>query len=407
MELPQHEGAALLISTQAAQKSNPVDHAPAAEPVCAPLIFFSDRRIHILVLSLILLVGIFLRLPSSIFEKDGAFSGIGRLHPQPGFRITGYDERLYQKYVEEMIRGGISSYPDLAEGYVELQRRLPAAILPPTRFVYLFSAYLWHHLFGSEALASLHNVSSLFSILLLLLSALFALRLGGWRVGLCVTALMSVAPTQIHMGQHALIDGVFAFSATLCLWLLWENLQRPNKWPWLISYTLALAWLVLTKENAMFAYIALLVLLAMNYWLRFGQITRTLLLLTLVGPLLGVAILVNLCGSLQTAIATFQLLVSKASVLPFAIATGDGPWYRYLVDLMLMSPVILILAIGRIFTLKTDDKAIALPFSFRCWELSAHGQRPLRNESPLRKHVGPPAAISRRRLPNEHKRLVR
>jgi hypothetical protein len=49
--------------------------------------------------------------------------------------------------------------------------------------------------------------------------------------------------------------------------------------------------------------------------------------------------------------------VSKASVLPFAIATGDGPWYRYLVDLMLVSPVILVLAIGRIFTLRTEDKA--------------------------------------------------
>ena len=107
----------------------------------------------------------------------------------------------------------------------------------------------------------------------------------------------------------------------------------------------------------MFAYVGLLVLLAANHWLRFGQISRALLLLTFVGPLLGIAVLVNLCGSLETTYAIFRLLVSKASVLPYAIATGDGPWYRYLVDLMLMSPVVLILAIGRIFNLKIDDKA--------------------------------------------------
>ncbi len=318
---------------------------------------FRDRRFYLLALCLILLAGIFLRLPASIFEKDGAFSNIGRLHPQPGFRIVGYDERLYQKYVDDLTRYGISSYPDLAEHYVEVQRRLPAAILPPTRFVYLFTAYLWHQVFGSDALASLHNVSSMFSILLLCLTALFTWRLGGWRVALSVTALMSFCPTQIHMSQHALIDGVFAFSATLCLWLLWENLQHPNKWPWLMGYALALALLVLTKENAMFAYVGLLLVLGANHWLRFGQVSRMLVLLTFVGPLLGVAILVNLCGSLATTYSTFQLLVSKASVLPFAIATGDGPWYRYLVDLMLVSPVILVLAIGGIFTLRTEDKA--------------------------------------------------
>jgi uncharacterized membrane protein len=84
---------------------------------------------------------------------------------------------------------------------VELQRRLPTAILPPTRFLYVFAAYLWHGICGTEALASLRWVSSLFSILLLVLTAGFAGRLGGWRIGLCVMALMVCAPTQIHMGS--------------------------------------------------------------------------------------------------------------------------------------------------------------------------------------------------------------
>jgi 4-amino-4-deoxy-L-arabinose transferase-like glycosyltransferase len=295
-------------------------------------------------------------LPTSVFEETGPLSALSALHLKAGFQGIGFDERLYRKYVDDLIRYGVSSYPELAEHYVEVQRR-SSAILPPTRFLYVLAAYLWHQVFGSDALASLHNVSSLFSILLLFLAAAFSWRLGGWSAALCVTALMSCAPTQIHMGQHALIDGFFAFWATLCLWLLWENLQHPNKWHWLTCYALALALLVLTKENAMFAYVGLLLLLATNHWLRFGQVSRALLILTFVGPLLGVAVLVNLCGSLETTYAIFWLLVSKAAELPFAIATGDGPWYRYLVDLMLMSPVILILAMGATFSLKIDDKA--------------------------------------------------
>src|SRR5437868_2388082 len=193
-------------------------------------------------------------------------------------------------------------------------------------------------------------------MLLLVLSARFAWRLGGGAITLCVTALMAFAPTQIHMSQHALIDGVFAFWATLSLGLLWENLQRPNRWPWLAAYGVALAVIVLTKENAMFAYLGLLAVLAANHWLRFGRLTTRLALVTVLGPLLGVIILVILCGGLGTTIEIYRLLVSKASALEYAIVTGDGPWYRYLVDLMVVSPIVLVLALGGIFRLKTTER---------------------------------------------------
>jgi hypothetical protein len=73
---------------------------------------------------------------------------------------------------------------------------------------------------------------------------------------------------------------------------------------------------------------------------------------------------VNLCGSLGTTLHIYQLLVSKAAVLSYAIKTGDGPWYRYLVDLSLVSPIILLLAFGAIFTLKRTDSAEIFLISF-------------------------------------------
>jgi len=134
-------------------------------------------------------------------------------------------------------------------------------------------------------------------------------------------------------------------------------LQRPNRWPWLIAYGVALALMVLTKENAMFAYVGFLALLAANYWLRFGQLTRSLCWITFLGPLVGVLTLVLLCGGPGKTVQIYQLLVSKAAVLPYAIQTGDGPWYRYLIDLMIVSPVVLLLAIGGMFRLKPSDHA--------------------------------------------------
>lgn len=303
-----------------------------------------------------------------------AVAGIAlRIYPSSSFTGIGYDEGLYRGYVTDLINHGITSYPDFAEHYVERQQKLPAAILPPTRFLYIFSAYLWHEITGAEAMTALHQVSCLFSVLLLFAASAFAWRLASPSRALAILALMSCAPTQIHMAQHALIDGFFAFWATLSLWFLWENLRRPNDSKWLALFGASLALMVLTKENAVFAYVGLAVLIGLNRWLRFGIVTPRLLLVAVAGPLAGVVGLIFLCGSAETFYLTYRLLVSKASVLPYAIATGDGPWYRYMVDLLLASPLIFLLAWGAIFRLRFDDKPalyllgfVAATFALMC-----------------------------------------
>jgi 4-amino-4-deoxy-L-arabinose transferase-like glycosyltransferase len=167
---------------------------------------------------------------------------------------------------------------------------------------------------------------------------------------------MAFAPTQLHMSQHALIDGFFTFWTLLALWLLWENLAVPNDWRRLIGFGISLALLVITKENSFFVWLAIVALIVANRWLQFGTATRPLFLVIVAGPLLGAVILVFLSGGLTNLIDTYRLLVNKASVAQYAIITGDGPWYRYLVDLMLVSPIILILAIGAVFSLNRTMK---------------------------------------------------
>ena len=114
--------------------------------------------------------------------------------------------------------------------------------------------------------------------------------------------------------------------------------------------------LVLTKENSFFVWIALVAVILTNRWLQFGTVTRELVIATVLGPLLGAVILVFLAGGLAELFHTYQLSVSKNLQLRYAILTGDGPWYRYLVDLLLVSPVILILAFGAVFRLNRAMK---------------------------------------------------
>src|SRR5678815_3026277 len=101
-------------------------------------------------LATVLLMGIFLRLPPSLFQKpDGPLRSLVALHPQPASQQLGFDEALYRDYTDKLSRFGLISYPEIIERYREKQQTLTGSILPPVRFLYIFFAYLWHGLFLS------------------------------------------------------------------------------------------------------------------------------------------------------------------------------------------------------------------------------------------------------------------
>ena len=323
-----------------------------------------SRKIDIVLLVIIFAVGIFLRITPQAFAPGASLHFLAPLHPQPAWTKIGFDEGLYREYVNALSQGGLGSYPDIVEGYIDVQKKLPGSILPPLRFLFIFTGYAWHSIFGSEALAALHQVASFFNILTLALATFFVWRVRGPKWAIAIAALMAVAPTQLHMSQHALVDGFFTFWATLVLWLFWENLQAPRDWRWLVGYVVALALLVLTKENSFFVWIALIAMLIANRWIHIGTISRELVIATILGPLLGVVVLIFLAGGIDVFIQSYQLSVGKNFQLHYAILTGDGPWYRYLVDLLLVSPIVLILALGTAFRLNRTMKPELFMFVF-------------------------------------------
>ena len=290
-----------------------------------------------------------------------------RTVPWSKFNSVGFDEVVYRTYVVGLDHVGLDHYPEICQLYTEQQKQPGARNkLPPTRFLYIYCGWVAKRIaFGDApplsiqapgfaqsdpALVSLHRASSFFLSLMLLAAGICAWRMFGAVRGLGVLALMVFSPLQIHMAQHAFIDGFFAAWATLCVWLLWENLRRPDHGGWLAAYGVCLAAMVMTKENAFFVYVGLCGLLAVNRWARFGVITRRLLCVMVAGPLAGVAVLVYLAGSVDVFFEMFRLYVVGGVKLPYAIATQDGPWYRYLIDLMLINPLVLCLAIGGLFT---------------------------------------------------------
>ncbi len=304
-----------------------------------------------------------------------------RVYPSSTMRSVGYDEILYRAYVHVLDARGLIGY-DVASGAYLMSQSRPAAKaeLPPTRFLYIFCGYLWQQArFGDAppvnlrevgafdrdpALQSLRAVSALFSIFFLGMAGVIAWRMAGRLAGLAVWALIACAPLQLHMSQHAMIDGFFAFWATLSLWALWENLRRPGSRGWLGVYGAALFCMVLTKENAFFVFCALNGLMVLNRWAKWGVVGRPLVVVTFLAPVLAAGFLTLLAGGPGNLVTIYRLLVTNAQHLDYAIETGDGPWYRYLVDLMVLSPVVLCFAIAAAFRSWREENWVPFVLGF-------------------------------------------
>jgi len=93
------------------------------------------RRIDIVLLTIIFVVGIFLRITPHAFSPGATFHFLAPLHPQPAWNKIGFDEGLYRQYVNALSKNGLTAYPDIVEGYIDVQKKLPGSILPPLRFL--------------------------------------------------------------------------------------------------------------------------------------------------------------------------------------------------------------------------------------------------------------------------------
>lgn len=301
-----------------------------------------------------------------------------RIVPWTAFDGMGFDESWYRKYLHALDRGGWAVYPEIHEAYLE-DGKDPDAIakVPPTRVLFVVSGWLWKRAaFGASppenldvpggiardpALVTLHRVATLFGCLGMLVAWGFSRRLMGEIEGLAVLALFACAPLLIHTSQHALIDGICATCALAALWALWESMQPGARSTWLVAYGSAFTLLVLTKESAIFPCFAFAVLMLFGRPLSFGIADRRHWVAALFGGLTAIALLTLAAGDFRTLSAVFRQLIGKVQTLTYAQETGDGPWFRYLVDLMIFTPATLCFAVaGGFRTIREDRRYLGL-----------------------------------------------
>ncbi|HXI11945.1 MAG TPA: glycosyltransferase family 39 protein [Thermoanaerobaculia bacterium] len=312
----------------------------------------SSWRLGVLIVAVtVSLIDLYYHLPAAggyhVAADEGAYYRHARsvsLHGWGGLRLTA------EEYIGDR---GLHIYP------------------PPTRLLSTLTNAL--ALGVDDSYRSLAVLSLVWFVVLIFLARHYVSRLWDERVGLIASLFLTFSPLFMAMAKRALIDSL---SSLLSAWVLFSFLDyaRHHRRRSLVSFCIAVAFSLLNRETAILFcpfYAGSLLLLTPRE--RLATECKTIAVATMsIAAAVSVVMVAafgihNLVG-IGAALYRSQILMHHS----YAVVYCNGPWYRYLVDLMLLSPMTLILATlaaGRTLLDRQRDLRIDLLLAFFAYVL--------------------------------------
>ncbi len=261
------------------------------------------------------------------------------------------DEAVYVRTTAFLHEHGWSRYPALVRDYLAH----PAEWLypHPMRWGHFALTTLACEFSGKCDARTLAGLSTAAGILSILLTFLLGREVLGDDAALIAAALTVTSPLQLAMGRRALQDEVFCASVLLTLWLAAVVVRRAGAAPrgrlLLIAASIAATTLTLgVKESSVLLFPGfLLFLFVLAPSPRMQSLPRIAILL-FVPPVLHAGITLLLCGGWKTYFELLHVVMTSASSAstPFAQQYSTGPFHRPLFDLVILSPLVMVLAVA-------------------------------------------------------------
>lgn len=254
-------------------------------------------------------------------------------------------------YADSIARGGFRQFPLLVKDYAQ---NTTAHLYPsPMRIMHILLTSGWIRIFGAT-FVSLARFSLFCFILFLIISFFFCRKYFDKDKAYFYLLLLSCSPLNMAMAKRALSDSSGNLFCCLAIWLFFIFLQKPGR----VKYFLFLSALystVLIRES----YLTLLAFfviffLAHKYFYK-NKISNLYLFGMVVGLPAAVFITYLLFfGGLQNTAAFLGVrfahhFIDRPSIYGYSFCSG--PWYKYIVDFLLLEPVTMLLFIGYFFYL--------------------------------------------------------
>lgn len=272
------------------------------------------------------------------------------------------DEGYYFAYASRIAQRGPSAWPSLFRDHLQ-QFQQTRYYPPPTRLTVIGLDALAVRLWGAQY-QSLQRVSLLAFLITLVVTFYGVCRLSGERTALWTALLLAVSPLHLAMARRALSDSLVAMLIIVALWLFLFALCAPyraSRW-WVVAGSF-LAMFLVKEGTAIFIVFAWGALLwharRAQQPLRWWPVCAVSLI-----PVTGAGLL-TICaaGGIAPAWQVVWAALTSSLTNTYAMLYGSGPWYRYLIDYLLLSPwttILYLLWLGYVLAVRRADAHVWL-----------------------------------------------
>lgn len=278
--------------------------------------------------------------------------------PKEGGFARGADEGYYFTYAMIVKEGGVAQFPVLLRHHLsdKVMQRYPH----PGRVGHVLLTAAWLGVFPDTFL-SLARFSWFCFILFLLVSFWFARKYFGERTACLYTALLSIHPLLMTAGRRVLQDSVLNLFWAFSIWFFLDFLIEKKRRQYILFLVFFCISLAIKEASGLlwiFFACAFLFLREKNDPRLSGRHLLGIFLIPIV--ILGVSYL-WLLGGWANCMVLIRYLAGVhfpgGAVTNAYSLFGMGPWYKFIMDELMLSPWTTLLAIGYLFCILLKRRA--------------------------------------------------
>lgn len=256
--------------------------------------------------------------------------------------MAGADEGYYLKYATYIGKNGLSGFPALFKDYLQAQEHWPPN---PLRVGFILLSSLWLKIFGYSFLNLAYL--SLFSYsVFLCLSFYFVKKYFGEKNAVLAVILLAFSPLNMALARRALMNAAVN-PFTLCsIWLFFERLRERKNYKTVLFIALYSLTILIREDSVLLSvFFMFYILIHRKVFKRQVRLTDFLMITVFPAVIVG-SLYTLIAGGFSNVIETARIILLSQEPNHYALIFGSGPWYRYLIDFMLLSPWVSILAIA-------------------------------------------------------------
>ncbi len=264
------------------------------------------------------------------------------------------DEGYYMKYAQAFAEEGVRSIPKALRRYLdtpELQ-----AFPHPGRFGFTLFTGMWLKVFP-DTYRSLAHLSFVAAILFLILSYYFARRYLGLEVAALYTLLLACSPLLMGASRRVLQDSVLHLFWAVPFWLFFEYLMTKRRWAFVGSIAALIVALTIKEVSIFLIFFFVFSWIVFKIFYTKDLPLRDFAWLVLAPPIGAAVLYLIFLGGLGnfSSLVDFTLGVHLSGSPSPGVTSysqfATGPWFKYLLDFLLVSPWATVLCLGYIFHL--------------------------------------------------------